>query len=169
MAQSQRHLRSTGIVDDNKLQDSLTNKYTIFFVNGDEFIKPRKLSYTSYYPRRDKDWNVVQNKIKDTLYFKLDNEYVYQSKVNPKWYLIKDSNDKQHLFFEKQDIQKGSAINKLINFKEFVESSRFYNKDRKQKLYETSLVNFLGNYVVYFVKTDERELIKVNVGEVVYD
>lgn len=165
------------IVDQKKLQDSLTDKNVIYFVNGDEFIKSLQLNYNSYYPRRDKDWNVIKNKIKDTLYFKLDNEYIYQSTIYPEWYLIKDSNKNQHIFFQKEGLDKVSTINKLINFKEFVQSERFYSKYKKQKLNETALVLFLSNYVVYFVKVNDNdndndndnEFIKVSVGEVVYD
>jgi hypothetical protein len=157
------------IVDEKKVKDSLIDKYVIYFVNGDKFIKPLQLNYVSYYPRRDKDWNVVENKIQDTLYFKLDNEYIYQSTTDPEWYLIKGSNGNQHIFFQKEGIERGLTINKLIDFKEFVQSQRFCSKYKKQKLNEPALADFLSNYVVYFVKVTENEFIKVSAGEVVYD
>jgi len=157
------------IVDKRKLQDSLINKHIIYFVNGNQFIRPRELDYISYYPRRDRNWKVVQNNIKDTLYFKLDNEYIYQSTINPEWYLIKDSTDNQQIFFQKGDLHNNSKIGTVINFKEFVQSSRFYNKDKKQKLDEKGLADFFSNYVVYFVKSNQLESIQVSAGVVVYD
>jgi hypothetical protein len=49
------------IIDKWKLKDSLTDKYILYFVNGDEFIRPRDLVYFSYYPIREGK-NVITNK-----------------------------------------------------------------------------------------------------------
>lgn len=157
------------IIDKWKLKDSLTDKYIIYFVKGDEFIQPRILEYDSYYPRRDKDWNVVQNKVKDTLFFKLDNEYVYQSENISEEYFIKDAIGNERLFFKKIETLKTLRPKKLLNLKEFVQSSRFYNKDKQQKLRDNDLADFLSNYIVFFVNENKREFIHVNSGMVVYD
>lgn len=159
------------IVDKWKLKDSLTDKYIIYFVNGDEFIQPRDLEYNSYYPRRDKDWNVVPNTVKDTLFFKLDNEYVYQSKNIPERYFIKDASANEHICFHKEEILNIPTPNKILNLKEFVQSSRFYNKGKKQKLNDKNLSDFLSNYYLYFVKErhGKTEYVKVKPLVIIYD
>lgn len=157
------------IVDKLKLKDSLTDKYIIYFVNGDEFIRPRELEYISYFPRRDKDWNVVQNKVKDTLFFKLDKEYIYQSKNNTESYFIKDASDNEHIYFQKGETLSTLTPNKVINLKEFIYSSKFYNRDKKYKLDDNGLGDFLNNYIIYFVNENKREFIRVNPGVVIYD
>ncbi|MEO8237607.1 MAG: hypothetical protein ABI793_03395 [Flavobacterium sp.] len=151
------------IVDEGKLRDSLTNKYTIFFVNGDEFISPRVLEYYSYYPIREGD-NFIQNKIKDTLYFTLDNEYVYKPKNRPDgiadYYLIKDSSSDEVFYFKELETVNFLKPKKILSLKEFVRSSRFYDKNQTHKLSEVYFMKFLMDYVIYLVD-DKNKFIKV--------
>ncbi|WP_166921502.1 hypothetical protein [Flavobacterium poyangense] len=142
------------IVDRQKLEDSLTNKYEIFFVKGDKFIKPRHLEYTSYYPTRDKNWNVIDNRVKDTLFFKLDNQYLYESEVTTNWYLIKDSSKNEYFCLKGGEKVQDLKPGKILSFKEFVQSSRFYKKEKKEreKLKDNELADFLSNYIVFLVK-----------------
>lgn len=158
------------IVDNRKLKEYLTDKYTIFFVNGDEFIEPRHLEYVSYYPLRDDNWNVIDNKVKDTLYFKLDNNYVYKSKIqsNPNFYLLKDSKDGEYFTFVQQEILKKLKKDKLLSLKDFIDSLSFYKKE-KLHISEYYLADFLSNYIVFLVNEDKSEYIKVYSGIITED
>lgn len=148
------------IVDKWKLKDSLTDKYTIFFINDNNFIQPRHLEYNSYYPLRDDDKGIIHNSIKDTLFFKLDNDYIYKSKVYPNRYLLKENNSTQYVIFTQQEIIKAIKGDKPVSLKEFAHSSRFYNKDTK-RLNEDDLAELLNDYVVFLVNDDKSKYIKV--------
>lgn len=85
------------------MKDSLTNKYIIYFVNGDEFIQPRYLEYQSYYPLCDENWNVVNNKVTDTLFFKFGTTYINTNVNIPNRFYLNDSSGSSNgsFFFEK--------------------------------------------------------------------
>ncbi|WP_166921501.1 hypothetical protein [Flavobacterium poyangense] len=148
------------IVDKWKLKDSLTDKYTLFFVNGDQFIQPRHLEYASYYPTRDKNWNVIDNKIKDTLFFKLDNQDFYESKYESKVLLLKSTFDSIYGAFFFNKVQKINDLkpNKIFSFNEFVRSSRLYDKNRQQKVNDNDLWEYLNNYVVFLVEENDKRI-----------
>ncbi|CAM2872410.1 hypothetical protein [Flavobacterium frigoris] len=154
------------IIDKWKLKDSLTDKFVIFFVNGDEFIQPRHLQYQSYYPIRQ-DEKIINNPIKDTLYFKLDNSYLYESEYYPGEYITKDSSGSSYgTFFLKKIVTKQEETDNTIqisDFEEFVHNSRFYDKSKTQKLQDQNLSDFLSNYVLFLVKNTptKNEYIKV--------
>jgi hypothetical protein len=153
------------IIDKWKLKDSLVDKYIIFFVNGGEFIQPRSLEYYSYYPLRDKDWNVINNNIKDTLYFKLDNNYVYQSKYDSKAFLFKDSHDVDYgaFYFERVLTFNNLKPKRRLLFEEFVQNSRFYNSTKKEKLDDYGLWDYLSQYVIFLVIENKKtEYFQVN-------
>lgn len=145
------------IIDKRKLEDSLINKYKIYFVNGDEFIEPRYFKYNSYYPI-GKGENAITNKIKDTLFFKLDNEYVYKSKNGSKDYLLKDSSRifDGTFFFNKA--QRVSDLNpkKVLSLKEFVQSSRFYDNNKQTKINDYELMEYLSQYVIFLVSENKK-------------
>jgi hypothetical protein len=74
------------IIDKWKLKEFFIDKYVIFFVNGNEFIQPRHLEYNSY--PIGKGENAVNNKVKDTLFFKLIiNMFIDQSMSQNLFYL----------------------------------------------------------------------------------
>ncbi len=143
------------IVDKWKLKDSLTDKYEVFFVNGEEFIKPRHLEYASFYPFRD-DNNIIANQIKDTLYFNLDNNYITQSEHDLDIFYLKDSGKSGDVtfLFRKMKSAKNIKYDTLLDIKKFIHSSRFY----KYKLKDFDLMNYLSNYVIYLVNKKEEEI-----------
>ncbi|WP_166921498.1 hypothetical protein [Flavobacterium poyangense] len=159
------------IVDNTKLKDSLTDKYEIFFVNGNEFIKPRHLEYTSYYPTRDKDWNVIDNRIKDTLFFKLDNEYIREPEGDQKWYFLKDSNKSDPFLFIEEKIIHGLKPKKILLLEEYIKSSKFYDKIKTTSLKDHYFATFLSNYVVILVRENKQktEFIEVYAGTISFD
>ncbi|MDR7212746.1 hypothetical protein [Flavobacterium piscis] len=147
------------IVDKWKLKDSLTDKYTIFFVNGDEFIQPRDLEYDSYYPMRDADWNLIENKVKDTLVFNYDTKYIQTYVKTPKQYYLNDSSGGSNgsFFFREKSFVNNLETKELLSLQEFVQSSRFYNKDKKQKLDDLKLAEYFNNYIVFLVRKNSKE------------
>lgn len=161
------------IVDERKLRDSLTNKYKIFFVNGEEFISPRVLEYHSYYPIREGDKD-IQNKIKDTLFFKLDNDYVYKPKdvYKSKYisidFLIKDNSKDEVFFFKELEKVKTLKPREVLSLEDFIRSSRFYDKNKSHKLNEMYLMKFMTDYVIYLVD-NKNEYLKVEPSVVIED
>jgi hypothetical protein len=155
------------IVDTWKLKDSLTDKYEVFFVNGDEFIQPRILEYYSYYPLKDGDRSIT-NPIKDTLYFNLDNNYITQSEHDSNIYYLEDSGKSGDVTFRftKMKSIKNIKYDKLLDIKNFIHLSRFYDDSKKYKLKDFDLTNYLSNYIIYLVdkKEEEIEFIEVSPG-----
>ena len=149
------------IVDPWKLKDSLTDKYEVFFVNGEEFIQPRILEYYSYYPLKDGDRSIT-NPIKDTLCFNMDNNYITQSEHNTNIYYLEDSGKSGDVTFHfiKMKSAKNIKYDKLLDIKNFIHSSRFY----KYELKDFDLMNYLSNYVIYLVDKKEEEIEYIEVG-----
>ena len=141
------------IIDKEKLKDSLTNKYTIFFVNGDEFIQPRFLEYSSYYPIRDGE-NIITNKIKDTLFFKLDNNYIFKPSSKSASFLLKDSHDVTYggFYFETVQTLNNLSPKEILSLEKYVRSSKSYDDNRKEKLNDYKLWEHFNNYVVVLVE-----------------
>ncbi|MDD5151200.1 MAG: hypothetical protein PHC28_12125 [Flavobacterium sp.] len=158
------------IIDQWKLKDSLTDKYTIYFVNGNEFIHPKFLEYHSYYPI-GKGENVITNKIKDTLFFKQDKSYVFESKYEPNSFLLKDSKGNEIFYFRGIELVKNLKPNEILCLKKTIRSSRFYDKNKVQKLNNYKLGIYFNNYVIFLVKKKNNvtEYIRVEPTEVIYD
>lgn len=156
------------IIDKWKLKDSLTDKYILYFVNEDEFIRPRDLEYFSYYPIREGK-KVINNKIKDTLFFKLDNDYVYESKITSGSYLIEDSKGSEIIFFKKMKTIYGLKPKKILHLKEFVRHSKFFDENKFVKLDYFGLSQYLNNYEVFLIKNNNNEYLHVNPAVVIYD
>ncbi|WP_016990122.1 hypothetical protein [Flavobacterium sp. ACAM 123] len=144
------------IIDKWKLKNSLTDKHTIYFVNGNEFIHPRYLEYYSYYPIGKGENAINNNNVKDTLFFKLDNSYINESKSVAEQYLLKDgSGSSSGTFFFKEFKEKNNlhpTPKEILSLENFVHSSRFYDKNKQQKLDDYELANFFSNYVVFLVE-----------------
>lgn len=152
---------SNRIVDKWKLKDSLTDKYVIFFADGNELIQSKSLEYISYYPIQ-KDSKIIENRRKDTLFFKLDNKYIYESRpaVNPKRYLLKDSGKSMTgtFFFEEFEEQNRPRFKskKILDLENFVHSTRFYNAEQ-QIIEDRNLSNYFSNYIVFLDKEAENK------------
>lgn len=157
------------IVDKWKLKDSLTNKYRIYFVHGDEFIEPRYLEYNSYYPI-GKGENAIVNKVKDTLYFKLDTKYIKTYAQIPDDFYLNDSGNAStsgSFFLRKIQTSNHTKPEKILSIEKFVHSSRFYDKDKTQKLNDYELAEYLSNYVLFLVPDTKTEYIQVEPGFVI--
>lgn len=72
----------------------------------------------------------AQERKKDTLFFKLDNSYVYESKYAPKEYLLKDSNSDEKFFFKGVKKVNNLKPKEILCLKKFIRSSKFYDKTK---------------------------------------
>jgi hypothetical protein len=145
------------IVDKWKLEDYLTDKYEIFFVNGKEFIQPRYLEYISYYRE-----GLISKPIKDTLCFTLDQNYIYQSKHNNDIYLFKEA---EELYFKKVAQIGALKPNKILNFESYIHSSKFYDKTKK-RINDFNLTVYLGNYIIFLINKKDEEIEYIEVSPV---
>ncbi len=154
------------IVDKWKLKDSLTDKYEVFFVNGEEFIQPRYLEYISYYPIHGE--NIIRHAIKDTLFFKLDNDYVVQSEHNKAVFLFKDGKDihQGSIYFQKiKTIARIKPHNEILDLKKFIYASKFYNNS-KQTINDFDMIDYLTNYIIILVNKKEEDVEYIEVSTV---
>lgn len=155
------------IIDKRKLKDSLADKYIIYFVNGNEFIQPRYLEYISYYPINNGE-NIITNKIKDTLFFKLDNKYVYKSKHDSISFLLEDGHDVTNggFYFETVQALNNLKPKEILSLEKYVRSSKSYNENRKEKLNDYELWEYFNNYIVILIEetSGKKKYIQVKSG-----
>ena len=153
------------IIDNIKLKRFLTDKYVIFFVKENAYLEVKDLDYISYYPRRDKNWDIIQNPIKDTLFFKLDKEYVYQNELFPGEYFIKENGTDGSFFLKEVKKEENLKQKNSLNLKEFIQSSLMYNKHNK--VFNTNdLCQYLSNYIIFLLAKNDNEIqyIEVRAG-----
>lgn len=102
----------------------------------------------------------AQDRTKDTLYFKLDANYLYESKYVGNSYLLKDSNDvgRGTFFFEKIGTEPHGAPQEILCLKKYVRSSKHYSKHKKFKLNDYRLWEHLNNYTIYLVKKTDQDV-----------
>lgn len=146
------------IVDKWKLKSLLLDKYIIFLVKDNKYIKPKYLIYNSYYPIGKGD-NAIINRIKDTLFFKFDENYILQAKNGSDDLFLVDSNSDGTFYFERQEITYDLKVETKLDLKNFIQSSRFFRKDYIKKLRDYDLSEYLGNYVIFLII--ENKFIKV--------
>lgn len=99
----------------------------------------------------------AQEKAKDTLFFKLDNKYIYQSKFNPKSYLLQDSSDNETFLFQKIETINILKPKKINCLKKFVHQSQFYNKTNNIKLNAHGLWEYFNNYTIFLVENINKK------------
>lgn len=113
----------------------------------------------------------AQQKTKDTLFFKLDNSYISETKHTTNKFVLKDVNSDEEFYFEGIEVLNDLKTNKVLCLKEVVRSPRFYNETKKQKLNNRELVNYFVSYTVFLVRKQKgkTEYIKVNPIVAIYD
>jgi len=107
----------------------------------------------SLFPRLIK----AQGKVKDTLFFSYDSNYITTFKKIPNHYYIEDGHDINIGSFYFTGIQQKKTFNtksKEINLKEYIRSSKFYDENRRLKLRDYGLADYLEGYVIFLVKTE---------------
>lgn len=92
---------------------------------------------------------------KDTLFFELKKNYLSQGFINKNQLHIKDSNADETFYFEILDtINTILKPKKILNLKDFIRGSKFYNKQKKRKLNDYRLWEFLRDYEIFLIKKD---------------
>ena len=107
-----------------------------------------------------------QEKAKDTLFFKLDDKYLSESKdQESKLYIIKNNYDVREgaVYFKEYKIVKCTKPQKVLCFKKFAESSKLYRINNKKQLSELKIMNLFDNYIVVIVnkKDDVTKYVEV--------
>ncbi|MBL0736979.1 hypothetical protein JI750_08805 [Flavobacterium sp. GN10] len=100
----------------------------------------------------------AQEKVKDTLLFAYDSNYITIYPENPNYYHIKDGSGTRIGGFYFTEVQKINICNtksKEINLKEFIRSSKFYNENKKIKLRDYELWDYLKDYTIVLVKSND--------------
>jgi hypothetical protein len=99
----------------------------------------------------------AQEKVKDTLFFAYDSNYINTYPENPNDYYIKDGSGARiggFYFIEVQKIKNCKTKKREISLKEYIRSSKFYDENRRLKLWDYDLSTYLKNYVIFLVKTE---------------
>jgi hypothetical protein len=100
----------------------------------------------------------AQEKAKDTLFFSYDSQYIITHKEIPNHFYIKDGsggNVGEFFFAGVQKIKNYKTKKREIGLKEFIRSSKFYDENRRLKLRDYELADYLEDYVIFLVKTED--------------
>ncbi|KFF18408.1 hypothetical protein [Flavobacterium hydatis] len=110
----------------------------------------------------------AQEKIKDTLFLKLDGKYIYESKYDSKQYTIEDNNDIKNgaIYFKEFKIVNNIKPKKIVCFKKFAQSSKMYNENDKKKLSELKVMNLFDSHIVILVNKKNKKAEYVQIGPV---
>jgi hypothetical protein len=99
----------------------------------------------------------AQEKAKDTLFFSYDSQYIITHKEIPNHFYIKDGSGiyvGDFYFIGVQKINNYKTRSKEIGLKEYIRSSKFYDENRRLKLWDYDLSTYLKKYVIFLVKTE---------------
>jgi hypothetical protein len=99
----------------------------------------------------------AQDRVNDTLFFSYDSNYITTFKKIPNHYYIEDGHDINIGSFYFTGIQQKKTFDtksKEINLKEYIRSSKFYDENRRLKLRDYELADYLEDYVIFLVKTE---------------
>jgi hypothetical protein len=106
----------------------------------------------------------AQEIVKDTLFFKIDNSYLFEDKNNPKTFLIKDANRIEEIYFKENVVIKNLKPMKVLDLKYFIRNSKFYNRYGNNELSNHSLTNFLYEHEIFLVRESEKTTDFINVN-----
>ena len=99
----------------------------------------------------------AQEKVKDTLFFSYDSQYINTHIEIPNHFYIEDGSGATvggFYFTGVQKMKNYKTKKREINLKEFIRSSKFYNENRRLKLRDYDLWDYLKKYVIFLVKTE---------------
>lgn len=101
--------------------------------------------------------STAQEKLKDTLFFKLDGKYVFESEYDQNFYLLEDSSDigRGTFLFEKIKVEKSKHPREILCLKKYVQSSKYYNRHKTVKLNDYKLWEHFVIYTIYLVKKNK--------------
>ncbi|MFC4479368.1 hypothetical protein [Flavobacterium chungangensis] len=99
----------------------------------------------------------AQEKVKDTLFFSYDSQYINTHTEIPNHFYIEDGSGATvggFYFTGVQKMKNYKTKKREINLKEYIRSSKFYDENRRLKLRDYELWDYLKNYVIFLVKTE---------------
>lgn len=150
------------------LKENLFNKYVIFIVDDNNFIKirqhPYENIYNSYYPIKFSDDKIITKPLRDTVFIKFDkNILTRKQEVNGKnyFYLIKNlDQDSGTTYFSEQQEYLNIEPTEILNLRELIEKSgAYYGKD---KFDDFDLFNYFSQagYVIFIVRENKYFKVK---------
>jgi len=105
-----------------------------------------------------------QNK-KDSLYFNYDENYLKKNFLNePNYLFVEDSgNDSEYFFFIQKSVVKDLDPKEVLNLKEYIRASDFYNDAKIIKLNDYRLSQYFKKYTIFLIRSEncEKEYILV--------
>lgn len=113
----------------------------------------------------------AQQKVKkDTLYFKIDNSYLFENKNIPKTFFIEDGNGHTEFCFQEAEILFDLKPIQVLDLKYFIRNSKFFINQGKIALDIKGLVDFMKNYKIILIRESDKktEYIKVNVSIMIF-
>lgn len=112
-----------------------------------------------------------QKEKKDTLYFKIDNSYLFENKNIPKTFFIEDRNGHTEFCFQEAEISSNLKPTEVLDLKYFIRNSKFFINQGKITLDIKGLLDFMKNYKIILIReSDEKtEYIKVDISIVIFD
>jgi hypothetical protein len=99
----------------------------------------------------------AQEIVKDTLFFSYDSQYINTHTEIPNHFYIEDGSGTTvggFYFTEVQKIKNYKTKKREIGLKEFIRSSKFYDENRRLKLRDYGLADYLEDYIIFLVKTE---------------
>lgn len=100
----------------------------------------------------------AQEKAKDSLFFSYDSQYINTHIEIPNHFYIEDVSGATvggFYFTGVQKMKNYKTKKREINLKEYIRSSKFYDENRRLKLRDYDLWDYLKNYIIFLVKTED--------------
>lgn len=109
----------------------------------------------------------AQEKVKDTLFFKLDN-YLYQFKFDSKQYIIKGNYDIKDgaVYFETFKIVTTAKPKEILCFKKYAKTANLYMINNPKKLNDVKVGKLFDNYVIILISKKNKQTTYTEVGPV---
>ncbi|WP_264529285.1 hypothetical protein [Flavobacterium sp. N502540] len=109
----------------------------------------------------------AQEKVKDTLFFKLDN-YLYQFKFDSKQYIVKDNYDIKDgaIYFETFKIINTAKPKEILCFRKYAKTANLYMINNPKKLNDVKVTKLFDNYIIILVNKKNKQTTYTEVGPV---
>lgn len=113
----------------------------------------------------------AQEKSKDTIFFQIDNSYLFETKNIPKTFFLKDGNKSGEFCFVEVEILHNLKPKQVLLLKYFIRNSKFYLNKVSGILNNAELVKYFKDYHIFLVreKESETDYIKVDTAIMTFD
>ncbi len=157
-------------INRNLLKKELFNKYVIFIVDKNRYIKirqhPHENFYNSYYPIKFSSEKLITKPLRDTVFINYDEDILSREK-NPNekefYYLIDGFEGKSSLtYFSEKEIHPNLESKKIQNLQAIINEIK---KDNDQdKLRGSDLFDYFSNagYVIFIVRDNKCYKVEIN-------